>query len=167
MNTMHGESVRLRDGRRVCLRPFRPEDRLEITALLERLSPRSRVQRFHSAGMHITSAVLDQVTAGRALVAEVEGRVVALASYFPLPDGSEAEVGIVVDDGNQRCGIGTALCAYLSRDAQRAGIRRLRADVLSTNDGMLRLLRGLNLPLSRTFAHGVEVVDIALCSAAA
>jgi hypothetical protein len=39
------------------------------------------------------------------------------------------------------------LCAALSSDARRAGIRHLRAELLRTNHGMLHLLHCLNRPM--------------------
>jgi L-amino acid N-acyltransferase YncA len=162
MNTLHTQSVVLRDGRRVSIRQLQPQDQAEVAALFERLSPHSLAQRFHSAGTRITAAVLDVVTAGHVLVAEVEGGIVALASYNPLPDRCEAQTAIVVDDANQRRGIGKALCHRLCRDAQSMGIRRLRADVLSSNRGMFRLLRGLHFPMTHTIAQDVVEVDIEL-----
>jgi GNAT superfamily N-acetyltransferase len=122
-------------------------------------------QRFHSAGIRVTAALLDQVTAGHTLVAELEGRIVALASYYPLRSAARAEMGIVVDDVSQRQGIGAALCSRLCRDAQRAGIRRLQAEVQLSNRGMLRLLRGLSYPMTTNVASGVAEVDLDLCLA--
>jgi L-amino acid N-acyltransferase YncA len=155
----------VRDGRRICIRPWQPEDQPEVASLFERLSPQSVAQRFHSAGIRMTTALLDQVTAGHTLVAELEGQIVALASYYPLGRRGQAEIGIVVDDVNQRRGIGSALCAALSRDAQRAGIRRLQAEVQLSNRGMLRLLRGLSFPMTTSVASGVAEVDLDLCVA--
>jgi len=165
MDTVRGEWVLARDGRPVYIRPWQPEDQPEVAALFARLSPKSLAQRFHSAGIRITPAVLDQVTAGHTLVAELEGQIVALASYYPLDGRRQAEIGIVVDDVNQRHGIGSALCFSLSRDAQRAGICRLRAEVQSSNRGMLRVLRRLNLPMTLSLASGVVEVELCLDAA--
>jgi RimJ/RimL family protein N-acetyltransferase len=163
MNTGHGERAAfLRDGRRVAIRPLQPGDRSAVAALFARLSPRSLAQRFHSPGLHITPAVLDQLIAGYGLVAELEGEVVALASYHPLPDRRQAEIALVVDEVNQRRGIGTVLCDVLCREARRAGITLLRADVLSSNDAMLNLLQRLNRPMTRTTRYGVVEVEITL-----
>jgi GNAT superfamily N-acetyltransferase len=162
---LHGEWVPVREGRRVYIRAWQPEDQPEVAALFKRLSPESVAQRFHSAGIRITAAVLDQVTTGHTLVAELEGRIVALASYYPLRNGAWAEIGIVVDDVSQRQGIGAALCSRLCRDAQRAGIRRLQAEVQLSNRGMLRLLRGLSFPMTTSVASGVAEVDLDLCLA--
>jgi ribosomal protein S18 acetylase RimI-like enzyme len=71
-------------------------------------------------------------------------------------------MGIVVDDVFQRQGIGAALCSCLCRDAQRAGIRRLRAEVQLSNRGTLRLLRGLNVPMVVSVASGIFEIDLEL-----
>jgi RimJ/RimL family protein N-acetyltransferase len=157
----------LQDGGQVSIRPFQPADRAEVTALLERLSPQTRYHRFHSAAVRINAEMLDLVTAGHALVAEVEGRIVGLASYHLAQDSSEAEIGILVEDAHQRRGIGTKLSACLAGHAQHAGVRRLRAETLSVNAGMIRLLRGLNYPLTYTSAQSVIEFDIELQPAAA
>jgi RimJ/RimL family protein N-acetyltransferase len=167
MNTRHGErAFFLRDGQRVVVRPLQPGDRSQLAALIARLSPRSLAQRFHSVGLHVTPAVLDHMTAGYVLIAELGGQVVALASYHPLPD-RRAEIALVVDEVNQRRGIGTVLCNVLCREAQCAGFARLRAEVLSSNEGMLKLLHGLQRPMTRTTSYGVVEVEIALCPEAA
>jgi ribosomal protein S18 acetylase RimI-like enzyme len=126
-----------------------------------------RLQRFHSAGIRITAEVIDQVTAGHALIVELEGDIVALASYHPWPDRRQAEVGIVVDELHQRRGIGTALWEDLIRDARHAGIQGLRVEVQNSNYGMLRLLQGVNVSMKRTVAYGVVAIDVELCPAAA
>ncbi|MBV9279726.1 MAG: GNAT family N-acetyltransferase [Chloroflexi bacterium] len=107
------------------------------------------------------------MTAGHALVAEVEGQMVALASCHPLPDGRQGDLGIVVDDLNQRRGIGTLLCHALCQEAQRAGIRRLRAEVLGSNHAMLRLLRSVSFPMTYVTRHGVVEVAVDLLQSAA
>jgi hypothetical protein len=65
-----GEFALLRDGGQVLLRPYAPGDRDAVAALFARLSPESRLMRFHSAGLRIEGDTLARVTAGHALVAE-------------------------------------------------------------------------------------------------
>lgn len=155
LSTVCDRSVFLRDGGRITIRSVQPEDRSGVRALFERLSPATLALRFHGPGPRITDAILDGVTAGHALVAEREGTIVALASYYPEPDGRHAEAAIVVEDTQQGRGIGSALATFLYRDACSAGIVRLRANVQGSNRGMLKLLRSLALPMTRTWDHGV------------
>ncbi len=159
---MSGEFVLVRDGSQVLIRPLRPPDRAGVAALFARLSPESRALRFHSGGIRIDDRTLDVVTAGHALVVERDGRIVALASYYPLRDPARAEMAIAVDDAAHGRGIGTVLFERLSEDARRAGIRTLLAEVLAANRGMLGLLTGLGFRTSRRFDGGVVEVNVTL-----
>jgi len=152
----------VRDGGQVLIRPLRPPDRAGVAALFARLSPESRALRFHSGGVRIDDRTLDIVTAGHALVVERDGRIVALASYYPLRDPARAEMAIAVDDAAHGHGIGTVLFERLSEDARRAGIRALLAEVLAANRGMLGLLAGLGFRTSRRFDGGVVEVEVTL-----
>jgi GNAT superfamily N-acetyltransferase len=160
--TPRTKRVALRDGGHVLIRRLRAADRPGVVALLAGLSPLSRAGRFHSAGVHLTAEVIDQVTAGHVLVATREGGVVALASYHPRCDDMEAEVALVVADAEQRRGIGSALCMCLLREARCAGIRWIWGEIAGSNRGMLTLLHRLDLPLTYTRAPGVIAIRIAL-----
>jgi ribosomal protein S18 acetylase RimI-like enzyme len=129
--------------REFVVRPFRAADREAVAALLSRLSHESLSQRFHSAGIRVDGAIVDSVTAGHALIAELDGEVVGLASY----NGGRCELGIVVDDKCRRRGIGNALCRELLRGAECAGVSRVMATIMHSNHAMLRLLQSLEWPL--------------------
>jgi GNAT superfamily N-acetyltransferase len=155
--------VVLRDGSTLVIRFAALTDRPAIAALLTGLSVESRAYRFHSAAVAITPATLDLVTAGHALVATFGDQLVALGSYVPLPETMQADLALVVADAAQGQGIGAALAACLARDAERAGIRWLRAEVLGSNRRMLRLLHSLGYHMTLTQASGVILVEIELC----
>jgi GNAT superfamily N-acetyltransferase len=156
------ERVTLRDGGHLLIHPLREQDRPSVAALFAGLSPESRAQRFLSAGVHITPAVIDWVTAGHVLVATRGENVVALASFHPQRDPALAETAIVVADTEQRRGIGTALFQRLIRDAWCAGIHRLRAEVAGSNYRMRALLRTLGVPMTYAYAQGQVTVEIDL-----
>jgi acetyl coenzyme A synthetase (ADP forming)-like protein len=162
-----GEFAFLRDGGQVLLRPARPEDRIKIRELLRGLSPESRALRFHSAGARIDDDALDRATAGRVLVAELQGEIVGLASYVRLRDPTRAEMAIAVADAQQGRGIGTALFEKLSREARSEGIERFLARVLSSNTRMIDLLRGLGFRMSRRIEGGEIEYDVVLREEAA
>src|ERR1700690_2390353 len=108
----------LRDGGQVLIRPYQPDDRLELERFFARLSPESRAMRFHSGGVRIDAALIDRATVGHVLVAEMDERLVGHALYVPLRDPTCAEVAIAVDDAEQGRGIGTVLLEHLSNDAR-------------------------------------------------
>ncbi|HEY3078460.1 MAG TPA: GNAT family N-acetyltransferase [Chloroflexota bacterium] len=156
------EYALLRDGGQVLIRPYAPEDRAAVAALFARLSPESRLMRFHSGGTRVEGEALDRITAGCALVAELGGTVVALANYVPLRDPKRAEMAIAVDDAQRGRGIGTVLFERLSRDARRDGVRRFLALVMTENTAMLAMLRDLGFGISRRFEGGVVEADVEL-----
>lgn len=162
MREAAGEFVLLRDGGQALIRPYQPTDRAEVEQLLARLSPESRSLRFHSAGIPIGSSLVDAATAGHALVAEINRRIVGLGTFERLRSPQRAEIGLLIDDAEQGRGIGTALFEHLSRDAKRDGIERFLAYVLSANLPMVRLLTGLGFRLTRTVGSGATEFDVEL-----
>jgi hypothetical protein len=53
---------RLRDGEQILIRPIRPEDREELAAGMERLSPESRYRRFFTPTSGLTASELSYLT---------------------------------------------------------------------------------------------------------
>lgn len=139
----------LRGGTHLTLRPVLPQDALLLAALIERLSPRSRRNRFFgavklSAERLMQLACVDYarqmalvVTSGRG----ADERVVAEARFCVDGTGSAAEFAIMVDDAWAGRGIGTWLMQALRRAAADAGVRRLRGDVLARNAAMHALMQ--------------------------
>jgi GNAT superfamily N-acetyltransferase len=66
--------------------------------------------------------------------------VVALASLVPADDSS-AELGVLVEDAWQRCGIGRQLVAHLIGTGSASQITELTASVLAENAKVADLLR--------------------------
>ena len=87
------------------VRKFRAHDRGRVASLLSGLSPESLCRRFHSAGVQMDAAMLDSVTAGQALVAELDGKLIGLAAY----SRPNSELGIL---GGQSCARSMRCSAY-------------------------------------------------------
>jgi L-amino acid N-acyltransferase YncA len=74
-------------------------------------------------------------------VSVLTGRLVAVARCVRLPeDEHTAEWAIVVCDGLQGQGLGTALIRALADEALHQGIHRFRGTVAGENRAVLRLL---------------------------
>ena len=138
------------------IRPIEPGDRDALRRFYAALSPDSLSQRFHGASIGIVD---------RAAVffcgpdhEHREGLVAVLDEPDGLPTSTptivghlslepsglhEVEVAVAVADAWQRHGIGRRLLVTALAWAERQGIERLRASMLSTNAAILGLLRSM------------------------
>ena len=163
--TRHWDEV-LADGQEVRVRAARLTDETKVHELLYALSPESVYQRYFTARQtHPRSevlAVLDADPRGScALVAErrEDASLLGVARYDLDLTTRMGELGIVVAQGWQRRGIGTALVRRLVEVGKQHGVKGLRADVLVGNAGILGVLRrvGLrDLPLPDAGIYSVE-----------
>jgi acyl-CoA synthetase (NDP forming)/RimJ/RimL family protein N-acetyltransferase len=156
--------VLLRDGDIAHLRPLRPEDRAALHALVDATSERSAFLRFFTGGRATAHAYADRVTSpayrGQALVAFLRGRLVAVAEY--VPEGDEADVGILIHDSVHGNGLGTLLLEHLAVNAAESGVRTFTADVLPENRQMIQVFEDLGLEVRRRYEDGLFKVRIPL-----
>lgn len=157
------ETVTLRDGTRVRVRPIVPADADRLIAAYERLSADTRYQRFFSAMRRLPPdwarflATVDYRTR-LALVVESPDdpeTIIAVARYEPAGGPDTVEVAFVVQDGWQDRGLGSILFQALLRAAAGNGIQRFRAWVLADNRRMLDLIARYGRVERRTIEAGV------------
>jgi GNAT superfamily N-acetyltransferase len=140
----------LADGTEIAVRLAGPEDLDAVHAMHGRCSATSRYRRYLGAAAGPSDARLRRLLVparGLALVASVVGgadQVVALANL--TGEGVLAEAALLVEDGWQRRGIGTALARRLVTLATDSGYAALVTHTLSDNDAMLRTLCRLGHP---------------------
>ncbi len=145
------ESVRLADGTVVTLRLVQPSDKEILRQGFERLSPRSRYQRFFGAKRRLSERELEYLT-------RTDGvDHFAIGALRHLPDGSfeglgigrfvrskqarnSAEAAVAVIDEWQAKGIGSLLLTRLAAAARERGIEYFTAEVQRTNQAMQALL---------------------------
>jgi acetyltransferase len=140
---LEGE-IATRDGRSVRVRPIRPEDAGREKRFFERLSARSRYQRFMQYLAALPERMLARFTQldydrELALAALWQDEFVAVGRYAPNPDGVNAEFALVVADDWQGKGLGRALLERLCEAARAAGYRELHGHILEANHDMLEL----------------------------
>ncbi len=159
-----GYDVLLRDGAIAHVRPLRPSDRHALHELVDRSSERSAYLRFFTGGRNTAHAYMDRVTSdtycGHALVADLRGRLVAVAEYIPVDSGT-ADLAILLDDAVHGHGLGTLLLEHVALDAAEHGVRELVADVLAENRSMMRVLHDLGLDITHRADGDVLHVSIA------
>jgi RimJ/RimL family protein N-acetyltransferase len=163
----------LKNGRQVTIRAIRPEDRGQVAVALKDLSPQSFYLRMFSPKREMSESDLrglteidfDTVVGLVAVVKEKDrlmivggGRYVRMGPAAP----DAAEVAFLVDDGHQGAGIGSLIFKHLITIARASGIMRFEAEVLPTNDGMLRLFERSGLTVTKTMARDSVHITIDL-----
>ena len=157
--------VLLADGGAVHIRPSAATDGPAILAMHERMSERTRYLRYFQAVARLSPAQLAVFTdvdhdSAVGLVAELGGDIIAAGSYHrSRRDPAAAEVAFVVEDAQQRRGLGSILLEHLAAAAQERGIRQFTAEVLGENQGMVRVFIDAGYAVTREFSSGI--VDLA------
>src|SRR5450755_1231534 len=164
--TSRRQTITLRDGARLTLRPIAPEDKPLLAASFERLSEESRYRRFFSTINELSSAQLDYLvdvdhSDHEAIIAvdPASGEGLGVARYIRSSEDPEsAEVAVTVSDDWQGRGLGRALLDRLTYRARREGVRRFSALVQSDNPASLGLLEGVGDTQRETDSGIVELV---------
>jgi GNAT superfamily N-acetyltransferase len=132
----------------VAIRRAGERDRAALAQMFARCTVQTRYRRFHGHVNVLPARYLDEALSGSpahlALVAVIsagsaDGAIVALASCRAEAQGA-ADLGVLVEDGWQRQGIGDALLREIAAHASRTGIGMLTAQVLAEQSWILRLL---------------------------
>jgi GNAT superfamily N-acetyltransferase len=150
----------VRSERAPDIRTLTPEQISAVLAMLRRCSLYTLRMRFHggsdgSSHVRDLAARSDHVT----VCAWSGSDCVGMATLANGPDGWE--LGVLVEDGWQRRGIGSALVANLVDASRTGGIREIRADVAVESEWAVRVLRRLG-SLRTEASRGVYSVRITL-----
>ena len=144
------QSVPLRDGSFVLMRPIRASDKPLIRAGFERLSEDSRYRRFLAPLRKLSESALRYLTEvdhrdHEALIAidPESHQAVGVARYIRTTDPRAAEVAVTVVDDWQGKGVGSALLKLVAARAREEGISRFIGVMLASNVDTLDLMRRL------------------------
>ncbi len=168
------ESVTLKSGRKVVIRPIAPDDGARLRLGYRELSPESQYRRFLANKPQLTDAEVRYLVnvdgqSHFALVATTTtapDRIVAVARFVrDAEDPAAAEFAIVVGDAYQRDGLGAEMLEQLASAARTRGIRRLRATMLADNVAVHKLTRRLAGQAARERHFGpVDEVEVDLAA---
>jgi RimJ/RimL family protein N-acetyltransferase len=145
VSTLLESDVTLKDGSAVHIRMIRPEDDHRLVEFSRLLSPQSAYQRFFNALPELTPGMahhlsnLDSVNR-LAVIAEAGSELIGVGRYEPTADDDVVELALVILDEWQDRGLGRILLRGLLQAGKDNGINCFRADVMSENRRMLRLL---------------------------
>ena len=161
--------ARLRDGRKMQVRPTRTSDTGAMQELFHRLSEEDVRTRFFqkltsltdTAAQHLCSVDYEEEMAFAAVIGpSAHQRIVATSTYFLNPASGLAEVAYIVDPEWQGAGLGALLHARLVDYARDHGARGLTADVLAENSRMLRVFERGDHSFSVEIEAGVADVTM-------
>ena len=153
---------RLRDARLLTIRAVRPDDKgLVIEALLG-VSAESVYSRLFTTKKEITADGLKQITEVDfvntvALFAVLDNngaeQIVGGGRYIrsgKSEKGQRAEVAFLIEDAFQGLGIASRIFKHLVAIARESGIAQFEAEVLPTNEAMLKVFTRSGIPITRT-----------------
>ena len=160
------QTVILRDGASVELRPIAPDDKPLLLAIFERLSKDSRYRRFSRSLSELPPTMVTDFTdvdhSHREAIIALEpgsGQALGVARYACLSSNPDvAEVAVAVIDAWQRRGLAPTLLTELSRRAQHAGLHRFVALVQADNHDALALFRRVSDGKSRLIGPDFQLV---------
>jgi len=159
---------KMRDGRRLDIRSFRPADRADLDSAVARMSSQTLYRRFFTVKRHFSDRerefflnvdFVDHV-ALMAWAEEAGRSVIVGGGRYVVVQPGKAEVAFVVIDQYQGQGIGAALMRHLAAIARAAGLQELTAEVLPENRPMLKVFEKSGLPMTTTCEF--EVVQVTL-----
>jgi GNAT superfamily N-acetyltransferase len=144
------QEIILNDGDRIILRPICPQDKNALQSFYNRLSEDTRFLRYQYHKGELDEEELNgfceiDYDNTLALVAEKgpygQREIVGVGRYYRLDNRHSAEVAFVVQDSEQRKGIGTQLLKHLALQARRNDISYFVGEVLKENGKMLSIFR--------------------------
>ncbi len=140
----------LRDGTLIHFRHVCPEDEPLISDAFRSSSRDTLLHRFFTPIRELAPDQLrrmltidpERETCIVGMIETSNGpRIICGIRFVRLPNTAGAEIALTIHDDFQRKGIGTFLLQLITRLAREAGIRSFEADVMTSNTGMLRLIR--------------------------
>ncbi len=142
------ETVTLRDGGKVFVRPIRPDDEPLMRDMFYNFSEQTKYLRYHASLKTMPHNKLQvfctvDYQSEMALIGlqgtPGEEQVVGVGRYMTDAEGQSAEVAFTVQDDWQRKGFGSYLFERLVQIGRENGITSFSAYVLVENSGMLKI----------------------------
>ena len=166
------ESATLKAGRKVTLRPIRPEDEPAHREFIAKLTDEDLRLRFFGVVRRdfdrkdmarFTQIDYDREMAFIATAVDDKGRpeTLGVSRTTTRPDNSEAEFAIVVRSDLKGSGLGSLLFDKLVRYTRERGTRVLKGQTMVENTAMQRLARKYGFVVLRT-PHDPDLVDMVL-----
>lgn len=155
------ETVQLKDGRKVVVRPIDRNDAERLISFHDHLSPDSQYYRFFGPKPRLTAAEAAYLAGvdfhQRFAIVAVDGKHIVGVGRFDINEPRHAEAAIVVRDDYQGVGLGTALLLRMREIARGRGLDAFTAEILAENKRMFELLASAGLDIGPPQAGVVRV----------
>jgi acetoin utilization protein AcuB len=167
------ETLTLRGGESITIRPIRPDDAARLQASFAQMSPQTIYDRFMGykkalpdpEARYLSSLDYDCNMALVATKAEDRGEetIIGVARYHVVDnEPTVAEFAIVISDAYQRQGLGMHLMMRLMEYAQGHGIRTFLGFAHGENYRLLRFVQRTGLPVERKLKGGLWEIRVQL-----
>lgn len=165
----------LRDGRRLFVRPLRPEDAALYPDFLRDVTPDDLRLRFFAAMRELSPALIDKLVHldyahAMAFIAldENDGRMLGVVRLHHDPDDRSGEYAILVRSQLKGQGLGWVLMQRIIEYATADGLETIHGQVLAENATMLQMCAELGFQIADDpESPGVKVVTLRLTPEAA
>ncbi|MGR5278782.1 bifunctional acetate--CoA ligase family protein/GNAT family N-acetyltransferase [Vibrio rotiferianus] len=157
------ETVTLRDGQPILLRPILPEDEPTHAQFINSVSKEDLYNRFfsdvgefnHETLANLTQIDYDREMAFVAVAFDDNGpSIIGVSRALITPDNSDAEFAILVRSDLKGKGLGKVLMQKIIGYCQAKGTKQISGMTMPTNRGMLSLAQSLGFELDVQFADG-------------
>ena len=159
----------LRDGKRMRVRPIRPEDEPAIVEFLHHVNADDLRLRFFGPMQVFTHAFvarltqLDYARAMAFLAFDDAGALVGVVRIHSDSIYESGEYAILLRSDRKRQGLGWALMELLIAYASAEGLKRISGHVLRENTAMLQMCRQLGFQIATDPTdHSLQMVTLAL-----
>lgn len=157
------ETVTLKDGEVILLRPILPEDEPQHADFISKVSKEDLYKRFfsdvgefnHEALANLTQIDYDREMAFVAIsFSEGEARIIGVSRALINPENAEAEFAILIRSDLKGKGLGNVLMTKIIDYCRAKGTQRMTGITMPTNRGMLMLAQKMGFALDVHFEDG-------------
>lgn len=158
------ETVQLKDGEHILLRPILPEDEPSHAEFINNVSKEDLYKRFfsdvgefnHEALANLTQIDYDREMAFVAIsFSSGEAKIIGVARALINPENTEAEFAILIRSDLKGKGLGKVLMTKIIDYCRKKGTLKMTGMTMPTNRGMLTLAQKLGFSLDVQFEDGV------------
>ncbi|ELK8508033.1 bifunctional acetate--CoA ligase family protein/GNAT family N-acetyltransferase [Vibrio vulnificus] len=158
------ETMQLKDGEPILLRPILPEDEPSHAEFINNVSKEDLYKRFfsdvgefnHEALANLTQIDYDREMAFVAVsFSSGEAKIIGVARALINPENTEAEFAILIRSDLKGKGLGKVLMNKIIDYCRQKGTKKMTGMTMPTNRGMLTLAQKLGFSLDIQFEDGV------------